>query len=291
MITSEVVLVTPEMAETWLGRALPNRTVSRNRVKAYAADMEGGRWVLTNQGIGFTADYRLTDGQHRLLAVISSMATVPMLVIRGLPAESQDHVDELRARSLSDRLAIKGVSGAKDLVARARIIHLIRSGPVVANSVLLSSEQLMDVVREWDEHLRWSLTAFPSRLGGIAPASIVGGWIYARAATREVDDWVGDYCKGTYLTENDPLLVLRDAFNKVETGYSAAGRFHRYTKTLRALWARHTNQPLKKLYASIEGVVGFARLMGDQPTVELWKNHSTKPWVRERVYLAETESV
>lgn len=82
MMNSEVVLVSPELARTFLDRNVSNRNVRKGHVNSIANSMRRGEWKLSPQGIIIHSKTgRLLDGQHRLLGVVESNQTVPMFVI------------------------------------------------------------------------------------------------------------------------------------------------------------------------------------------------------------------
>ena len=84
--------VTPELAESWLAGTDVCRPVLNRHVEKFAAEMTAGRWRLTHQGIAFDTEGKLIDGRHRLLAVIRSGATVPMLVVVDEPVPTNSTV-------------------------------------------------------------------------------------------------------------------------------------------------------------------------------------------------------
>ena len=116
-LTTEVVLVTPDLAREWLSFNRHNRKVNRRRVARYAADMRQGRWQLTGQGIQFGANGSLLDGQHRLLALIESGISVLMLVVRGVSESAFEALDQGDRRRLSDVLSIRGEQNGTTLAA------------------------------------------------------------------------------------------------------------------------------------------------------------------------------
>jgi len=80
-----VETITPEKAEKYLERNISNyRKLETHRVDSYAKDMKHGRWELNGESIKFNLDGELTDGQHRLKAIIKANVPVQMLVIRGI---------------------------------------------------------------------------------------------------------------------------------------------------------------------------------------------------------------
>lgn len=137
-LRTEVREVTPELAESWLLLNTQNRPISQGRVDQYARDMKDGRWTLTHQAIGFDTEGKLSDGQHRLAAVVQAGVAIPMLVVHGLDPEATAHVDTGRARTAGDMLSIMdGITNPQTLAAIAgfaipwdqgkRIFHAYRS--------------------------------------------------------------------------------------------------------------------------------------------------------------------
>ena len=76
-----LVDITPELAEKWLSTNPNQRPVQDHHVQQLANEMKNENWRETHQGIAFNENGELTDGQHRLHAVIQSGKTVTMRVI------------------------------------------------------------------------------------------------------------------------------------------------------------------------------------------------------------------
>ena len=82
---SEVVLMTPEMARYYLEVYTydKQRPVRDHHVQRYAREMKAGRFrISTIRTVKWEDRLHLTDGQHRLWAVIESGVSVPMAVLR-----------------------------------------------------------------------------------------------------------------------------------------------------------------------------------------------------------------
>ena len=105
-----LTLITPEIAKEWLKQNTKNRSVSQQKVNAYAADMESGNWHTHHQGIAFYVDGSVADGQHRLFAIIKSGVSVCMMVTFDVPQEAAIGIDVHRARKTDDVLRITGRS-------------------------------------------------------------------------------------------------------------------------------------------------------------------------------------
>jgi hypothetical protein len=97
-----VIEVTPAIAKEWLKVNIGNRPVKPKIVYQYAKDMENGLWQLTHQGIAFSKNNVLIDGQHRLMAIIASNKTVTMTVTFDADENSFAVLDAGVKRSLSD---------------------------------------------------------------------------------------------------------------------------------------------------------------------------------------------
>ena len=103
-------IITPEIAKEWLKQNTKNRNVSNQKVNSYATDMANGNWHEHHQGIAFYSDGVVADGQHRLLAIVKSGVSVPMMVTFDVPRESAIGIDTHRARKTDDVLRITGRS-------------------------------------------------------------------------------------------------------------------------------------------------------------------------------------
>jgi hypothetical protein len=102
---SQVLEMTPALAEDFLTHCnTHNRTLADAHVETLANEMRAGRWQLTHQGIAFSPNRVLLDGQHRLWAVVMSGVTVPMRIFINEPPEAMaTYVAELRPSRNSHR--------------------------------------------------------------------------------------------------------------------------------------------------------------------------------------------
>jgi hypothetical protein len=103
----ERVIVTPEVAGYMLAYNGRNRPISDTKIKRLSAKMAAGQWIFTHQGLGFSNEGVLIDGQHRLSAIMTSGVTCEFIVTYGLDPLTFDHVDTEGGRSASDLLAIR----------------------------------------------------------------------------------------------------------------------------------------------------------------------------------------
>lgn len=119
--TAEIYTVTPAVAKRWLSRNVRNRPIRKSLVESYARDMKSGAWQITGEAIKFDINGALSDGQHRLTAVVQSGASVDMLIVRGLAPEAQTVMDSGAKRTASDSLTFGGVKNPTVIAAAARL--------------------------------------------------------------------------------------------------------------------------------------------------------------------------
>ena len=105
-----ICLIGPELAKEMLGKnAKNNRQLRTGDVKKYADDMASGKWNDDVSAITFDADGRLTNGQHRLNAILLSNTTQSFIVAENWPNEAMLTMDLGNKRSFHDRVTILGV--------------------------------------------------------------------------------------------------------------------------------------------------------------------------------------
>lgn len=137
-ITHSIVMVTPDMARRWLASNTHNRKVRQQTVARYRTDMEAGLWAMAADPIRFDRNGVLLDGQHRLIALseLPDVVSIPFLVVRGLPPESQGVMDQGSKRTPGDQLALAGIVNANSVAASVKKFIIWRSGVLFRDTKL-----------------------------------------------------------------------------------------------------------------------------------------------------------
>lgn len=105
---TELVFITPEMAEEMLTANEKNRKPADRNIEQYASDMKEGKWDIASSGIIlFYFHGILKDGQHRLKAIIKSGVSMWMLIIR--PSKEPSIFDKGKLRSTRDTMTVMGI--------------------------------------------------------------------------------------------------------------------------------------------------------------------------------------
>lgn len=208
-VQTEIVMVTPEMADKWLSTMGPNRPLRKADVERLASDISKGAWELNGETIKFLKGGTLVDGQHRLAAVIASRTAVPMEVVRGLTESAVQTIDTGRARSFSDVLFIEGGVNVRAVAATAKWIWRYNTDQMVGKYRQPSNSEL-----------RATLNAYPGihdavrevqRSKEIQPHSAIA-FVLTLAKLKKpkkAATWLEKLHDGTDLRRNDPILHLR----------------------------------------------------------------------------------
>lgn len=210
-----LVLVTVEMAVAWLATRSENQTKRYVRAKAvkWASIMKEGRWHTHGDAIDIDKDGRLSNGQHRLSAVVLCGLPQWFIVARGVETQSFASRDRGYGRSPGQITKWAGYTNADALASAAAIVWLEETGKFGgAWSERTEPEILLDILARHpgleEAVARANMTACALRLSrGLA------GWAYYRFS--EIDE---EKCEsffeglktGAGLSQGDPALVLRN---------------------------------------------------------------------------------
>ena len=244
--------ITPEKAMTWLETTNSNnRKIIDNHVQRLARDMRHGKWQLNHQGIAFSVDGVLLDGQHRLWAIVESGTPVKMAVTFNLPAASRMTIDEIQARSMTDVLRLAGNNGEVTSYHVATVRAMLggyRAIPV------LTAQEMSQYLNLYSKAVRFALKHLPNgAVSGISNATTRA--VIARAWYSADHDRLAEFCEllVTGLIPPSPtasLMVNLRSYLLTHLGHALPQRRERYGKMQRALLAYMDNQPLKNLLAA-----------------------------------------
>jgi len=153
-ILNEIVLVTPLLAEQWLGGKAHNRPIHNSNVQKFERLILNGDFKLTHQGIAFDDEDRLIDGQHRLWAIFNTGKAVEMFVSRGWPTETQQFVDQGLNRTALDILNLRNpeTEASKYMLAVARRMCIGTRG-----TVLMTTHDLIHFAEKHEDALRFAI--------------------------------------------------------------------------------------------------------------------------------------
>jgi hypothetical protein len=238
-----VETITPDMALAWLERGGANRNLNERRVERYKTIMLRGEWQLTGEAIKLDADACVRDGQHRLEAICRAGIPIQSVVVRNLPAQAFDVLDNGASRSPADVLGIHGVPQRAAMAAAARGLILIeRFGRYEtggwSDEAVITGPETLAYVNAHPELLDAVRLAGLVRIDGFLGGA--GLWAVAIALLIRKDRdaaelFVEALRTGANLTPDSSVLKLRNMLKTAPMQYAAAYSTRRGRETVVAL--------------------------------------------------------
>lgn len=256
---AQIMDITPAMAQSWLENRAKNRPINQKRVDKYAAEMRGGRWRVTDEGIGFGLDGKLYDGEHRLWAVVEAGVTVRSLVVFNLTPEARKAINTGKSRRNAEILHMFGdVDHPRDLVTCANAIYRI----VYDTTPALSTDDL----ETWYAAVRpdlvfgvdYRLQVTNKMRRTLGQAAVCGALVFAhRKHPAEIEEFAAQLAAGEGLKAGDPAHTLREFLLAEDARASAHTGRLTSLKTLRAAQYFVERERVTKLQAGEEGLRYF----------------------------------
>ncbi|MBO1414666.1 hypothetical protein J0670_08635 [Streptomyces sp. FH025] len=226
-----VETVDPETAKKWLAESnYGNRQLSQGHVTGLAGALERGEWQTHHQGIAFSPDGRLLDGQHRLAAIVQATRSAQLVVARGVDPAAFSVMDTGKKRTARDILFLKEEKRAQHLAASLRGLHMYRTAPKLSwsgPSSMCSHDQLLKLLTENPrirEALDKGFSIYREVCLSVTAATV--GWYVTSTERPDVDqsDWYEGLVTGANLKRYDPRLTLRNTMLALKQGKSLRKR-------------------------------------------------------------------
>ena len=124
---SELITVTPDLAQQMLAKMAPNRQLRQPVVEAYKRDFLAGKWLIA-ESIKLDREGRLIDGHHRLQMCVQLDQPFETFVTYNLDPRAMEVIDTNAVRKTADVLKMSGHLNTTTLAATLRIGVLIENG-------------------------------------------------------------------------------------------------------------------------------------------------------------------
>ena len=204
--------ITPDDADAWLALNVNNRSLSQATIDAYARDMQAGAWRMTGDPIRFDTEGNLIDGQHRLTACLLASVAFRSVVMRNVPPEAKDSIDQCRPRKVPDILKMRGTHYAHRLSSTARVMWDLKHPE--NRGMRVTSHELLSII-ERHPKLAESVALVdpvPSRRllskTQLAALHYIGKHVLDEA--EKADAFVGVMISGIPARKNDPAHKFRE---------------------------------------------------------------------------------
>ena len=213
-ITSEIKYVTPELAKLWLSENERNRNLNTRRVTELARAIANGEWRMNGEAIKRAEDGTLLDGQHRLGAVIEADTPISMLVVQGLPNDTQETMDLGRKRTTADAWKLRGEINVNVLASVARRTWMWDSGNHKFGNHLAPTPGELRAHLDANPSLRRSAEIGSRVNGHFRPASAtttgIAHHLFHRIDQGDAAEFFARIETGANMDLGDPVLTLRE---------------------------------------------------------------------------------
>lgn len=221
------VSMTPEWASQILKQNTHNRSCRSTLIAQIAHDICAGRWLLTPQTCSIATDGTLLDGQHRLMAIVKSGQTVPLMLATECPPEVFTAIDTGVSRTAGDLLRIDGIANYNNVAALIRAVTLYKYAPHVVWSgscYPLSKQAVVDTYKNdpsgWDKSVAYYKVSKACKFAH--PTAIAAfHYLYFKKSTELgclASDYIHQFITGEQLSYGSPILAIR---NYMANNYSA----------------------------------------------------------------------
>lgn len=231
--TQKQEFLTPQLARQWLLKNTRNRPISETHVFFLQDEMRSGRWQYNGEAIKWSITHEILDGGHRLTALArmpDDFPEIKFLVVRGLPPETQDTMDQVRKRGAGDQMRIDGLVGAgQNQIAGAIRVYV----PWVEGDLFikqkrnhLSNPRVIQWAREHpDEILLFeklmSIANF-RRFKARPSVSLAAFLRFYLIDPDDCEEFISSLSSGAGLDEGSPILTLREKLNRINTAKTMA---------------------------------------------------------------------
>ena len=207
------LVVDKAFAEAVLAYNTGNRRVNKRMLARLIKQMQTGEFINTGEPIILAAEGVLNNGQHRLMAVIESDAVVEMDFRFGISRAAFTKTDTGTARTSSDVLAIRGVTGSAGVAPAVRLLILFERGLPTAMREFVSNAEVDAAFQRWkgieDISTRMGNYTFPK---GVKSTALLSAAYMASTSPSggRLDEWMDTLATGLGKGKTDPAYVLRE---------------------------------------------------------------------------------
>ncbi len=210
---TKVVLVDKGMAEALLKFNTANRALNRRKVDRLVAQMQGGTFENTGEPVIVSQEGVLNDGQHRLAALIEADVTVDMDVRFGIARKAFTKTNTGTARTSSDVLTIRGVSGGTAIAPAVRLLILYGRGLPESIRDFVSNSEIHDAFQRWSgfEEVAKQLATLKFPRGVRSTPLLTTAYLASHSSGKDrLPDWLETLATGVGTGRSDPAYILRE---------------------------------------------------------------------------------
>lgn len=217
-ITVRFMSIGPDLAEVILADFnKENRPFSDLNIKALTKEIENGKWQFNGESMSFNNKGNLSDGQHRLRAIIATGLTLPFLVVCGINKDAFPTINNGRTRTGSDVLGIGGVTSTTHSSSICKFIYGFKNEKYSANrnaNRTLSNTEVLEYYNSLPnihESVNFGIQN-AKKAQKLLTSTVIGGFHYllSEVNPEKADDFLQKLCTGVDLSSDSPITLLRN---------------------------------------------------------------------------------
>jgi len=244
--TSEVVTLTPVLAQILLERNPENRSLLGKSLNRLTRDVEGGRWELNGETVIISKDGKLNNGQHRCHAVINANRPISVVMVFGVTRSSRMTLDMGASRTVGHFLSMKGYTDYNQLAALANFVWQWETNGAISQTYATKTEALA-IVEKYDILPECLQSVSKKGASAIASKTVLGFCYYAFWQTvgrKMADEFMGQLIDGDALAKGSAILYCRNRLIAEKEWFKARHKIELIFKSWNA-WRK--NEPTARI--------------------------------------------
>lgn len=210
---SQIVQLTPEMAEMMLDRNPNNRKIAKTLVETYAHEISRGAWVFNGEPVIISDTGELNDGQHRCAAVVEANKPIEVLLLVGIKRETRTTLDQGRVRTAGDFLSMQGNVNTLVLAASANYAWQFRHHGWLTSTRKATKSEVLEMVEANPALIRSVAMAQVSSAAAVGGPSVLAFIHFILRGTQHPEDadyYIHSLMSGAGLKNGSPILYARN---------------------------------------------------------------------------------
>ncbi len=237
---TEIVTLTPVLAQLLLERNPDNRPLSPTQLERIERDLKSNRWEFNGETIVVAKNGELNNGQHRCHAVVRSGTALRVILVFGTERQSRMTIDTGITRTVGHFLGMNGYSDVNVLAAAISNLWQYRSMGRLSNTGKdkpTKSESLMTIEHYSDMP---ESVLFAGRKGTVKVASrsliAFAHYVLGHAIGNPgAETFLNKLIDGTELRKDDPILYARNRLIEMK----GVTRVHDKAELIFRAWNMH----------------------------------------------------
>jgi hypothetical protein len=246
---SILTFISPQMAQGMLARNTGgNRTISRYRVDLLTDAILSNEWVTNPDAIAFDEDGNLTNGQHRLTAILKANKGVHCYVTTGMSKDSFVTTDTGKVRGAASLAEILGMRKySTSIGAAVNLLYRYENDNIGKFAMKASNNKIREMLannRGLENSAMVGQNSWPVLPPGVGTFC---HYIFSRLDKEKADAFFKAVKTGSNLTYGSPILALRERMMKERASKSNLPHSEIVALTIKAWNAYRKNQKVRSL--------------------------------------------